>query len=93
MVLEIFQKPTFTLRISECSFGETVSCPIVLSVDMGERQVLKADNDLFCLPTPMKEIWWGEHSRSHHAIDDYLRITVYMSKGDPHHLGREKKCP
>ena len=72
MVLKIFQKPAFTLRISERSFGETVSCPIVLSVDVGERQVFKADNELFSLPTPMKEIRWGEYSLSHRPVDDYL---------------------
>ena len=72
MVLEIFLKTAFTLRIRECSFRETVSRPIVLSVDVGERQVLKADNELFCLPTPMKEIRWGERSRSQRPVDDYL---------------------
>ena len=40
MVLEIFLKTAFTLRIRECSFGEAVSYPIVLSVDVGEGQVL-----------------------------------------------------
>ena len=93
MVLEIFLKTAFTLRIRECSFGEAVSYPIVLSIDVGEGQFLKADNELFCLPTPMKEVRWGERSRSHRPIDDYLRITIYMSEGDPHHLGSEKKSP
>ena len=77
MVLKKFLITALTLRIRECSFGETVSCPIVLSVDVGERQVLKADNELFSLPTPMKEIRWGESSRSQRPIDDYLRITIY----------------
>ena len=93
MVFEIFLKTAFTLRIRERSFGEAVSFSIVLLVDVGEGQVLKADNELFCLPAPMKKVRWGERSRSHCPIDDYLRITVYMSKGDPHHLGGEKKCP
>ena len=93
MVLEIFQKPAFTLRISECSFGEMVSCLIVLSVDVGERQVFKADNEIFCLPTPMHELWWGEHSRSLSPTDDYLGITINVGKRDPHHLGGDKKSP
>ena len=72
MVLEIFLKTAFALRIRERSFGEAVSYPVVLSVDVGEGQVFKAGNELFCLPAPMKEIRWGESSRSHRPIDDHL---------------------
>ena len=93
MVLEIFLKIAFTLRIRERSFGEAVNFPIVLSVDVGEGQFLKASNEIFCLPAPMKKVRWGESSRSHRPIDDHLIITIYMSEGDPHHLGGEKKCP
>ena len=58
MVLEIFLKTAFTLGLRDRSFGEAVSYPIMLSVDVGERQFLEASNELFCLPTPMNEVRW-----------------------------------
>ena len=36
---------------------------------------------------------WGESSRSLCPIDDYLRITINVGKGDPHHMGDVQECP
>ena len=47
IVLEIFPKTAFTLRIRERSFGEAVNFQIVFSVDVGEGQFLKARNEIF----------------------------------------------
>ena len=71
MVLKKFLITSLTLRIRECSFGEAVSNLIVLSIDVGEGQILEAGNEIFCLPTPMKELRWGERSLSQCPIDDY----------------------
>ena len=44
LVLKKFCKTTSTWRIWESSFREMVNNPIVLSVDVGEQQILKAKN-------------------------------------------------
>ena len=72
MVLKIFLKTAFNLRIRECSFGEAVSYLIVLSIDVGEGQILEAGNEFFSLPAPMKELRWRERSQSQCPIGDYL---------------------
>ena len=93
MILNKFHKTANALRMRERNFRETVSQPIVLSIDVGDRQIMKGDQEIFCLPTPMHEIWWGELSRSTYPVDDYLWITIDMGERDPHHLGGEEKCP
>ena len=93
MILENFLKETFTLRVGERRFRETVSQPIVLSIDVGEIQALKVANEIFCLPTLVPKVRWGEHSRSNRPIDDYCGITKYMDEWDPHHMGNEEKSP
>ena len=71
MVLNKFHKTAKAPRKREGSFGEMVSQPIVLSIDVGDRQIMKGDQEIFCLPTPMYEIWWGELSWSMNPVDDY----------------------
>ena len=44
MILHKFRETTITLWKSESSFRETISNPIVLSVDVGEQQIQKAKN-------------------------------------------------
>lgn len=72
MVLNKFLKIAKALRKRERSFRETVSPLIVLSIDVGDRQIMKGDQKIFCLPTPMHEFWWGELSRSIYPAGDYL---------------------
>ena len=93
MVLNLLHKTAKALRKRERNFRETVSQPIMLSIDVGDWQIMKGDQNIFSLPTPMYEIWWRELSRSTNPIGDYLWITIDMGERDPHHLGGEKKCP
>ena len=44
MVLHKFKETTITRRQRESSFRETVCNPIVFTVDVAERQILKASN-------------------------------------------------
>ena len=78
MVLHKFRETTITLWKSESSFRETISNPIVFSVDVSERQIQKAGNQLFCFSTPVKEIWWGESSQSLCLVNDDLWVTEYV---------------
>ena len=72
MVPNKFLKTAKALRKRERSFGEAVRQPIVLSLDVSERQFMKGDQKFLCLPTPMHEFWWGELSRSTYPAGDYL---------------------
>ena len=71
MVLNKFHKTANGLRMRERSFRETVSQLIVLSIDVGEWQIMKCGQKIFCLPTPMYKIWWGGLSWSMNLVDDY----------------------
>ena len=78
MILHKFKETAITPRKCESSFRETVSNPIVFSVDVDERQIQKARKNILCFPTPVKEFWWGENSRSLCLVNDDLRVTEYV---------------
>ena len=72
MILHKFRETAIALRRCESSFREMVNNPIVFSIDVDERQIRKARKKLLSFPTPVKEFWWGESSRSLCPVNDDL---------------------
>ena len=89
-ILEKFLIETFTSGIGEHWFRETVSQPIVLSIDVGESQAHKAANELF-VSQPQCLRSGGESTVD--PIDDNCGITKNLDEWDPHHMGNEEKSP